>query len=170
MILTLALAAALQEIDNPEYQNWAGCKAGAYVKVTISSDTAGVKNESKSVSKLVEISATKAVVETTLEIPGFSVPGQKRDIPAKVKKPDVVPPANVPNAPKPTEGDEEIELGGKKIKCHWVESITELEGNKTVSRVWTSKEIPGGMAKMTSKTTGTFATTSSMVAAEWKKE
>lgn len=167
MFMTLVLAAALQEIDNPEYQNWAGCKAGAYVKLTISSDAGGAKTETKSISKLVEITAQKAVVETTFVIPGVELPGQKRDVPAKIKKSEATPPVG---GAKPTEGDEEIELAGKKIKCHWTESVVEVEGTKTVSRVWTSKEIPGSMAKMTSKTTGTFASTNTMTATEWKKE
>ncbi len=42
------------------------------------------------------------------------------------------------------EGDEEIEVAGKKLKCHWIEG-TQKETHKV--KFWVSKEIPGGVAK-----------------------
>ena len=47
--------------------------------------------------------------------------------------------------------DETIDVAGKKVKCHWVETTIKQDANTTVSKVWTSDDIPGGMAKMESK-------------------
>jgi hypothetical protein len=95
---------------------------------------------------------------------GNALPGQKRDVPAKIKKVEGDP----SKAPKPVEGDEEIEVAGKKVKCRWVETTTEAGGNRIVSRVWMSKEVPGGMAKMESKTTGQVSSATTMIAIEIK--
>ena len=50
------------------------------------------------------------------------------------------------------EGDEELTLGARKLKCHWSEvnsERTSREGKKItwVYRIWLSPEVPGGMVK-----------------------
>ena len=142
--------ARAEDVDNPEYELWAKFKAGSYVVQKMESEAAGNKTNMEYTYTLKEITKAKAVVETkgvmTMAGNKMDIPASSREIPAKVKKTDPV----KSDAPKAKEGDEEVEVGGKKIKCHWTETETESSGTKSKSKVWTSKEIPGGMAKMES--------------------
>lgn len=159
------------KIDNPEYGNWKDFKAGSSVTVKIESETAGNKSEMEQTHTLLEINADKAVVETTGKMKAgemdIDMPASKRDIPAKVDKPK-----ETGEKPKveTKEGDEEIEVAGKKIKCHWIETTVETGGNKTWSKIWYTKEIPGGWAKQESKTEGQFSTTSKMWVTAFEKK
>jgi hypothetical protein len=49
------------------------------------------------------------------------------------------------------EGDEDVEVAGKKLKCHWVEYEMDSGGGKMKSKVWTSDAVPGGTVKTVSK-------------------
>jgi hypothetical protein len=150
-----------EDMDNPQYKAWSKCKPGAFVKFKMTTEVAGTKTESEMTTKLVELSAEKAVVETAMVFGGNALPGAKQEIPAKIKKVE-----GQANVEKPKEGEEEIEVAGKKVKAKWVESTIDAGGTKTVSKVWMSDEVPGGTVKVETK--GPAST--SMVAVEWKKE
>jgi hypothetical protein len=164
-IILSTVAVADAQVDNPEYKFWSGFKAGAWVKFKMVSEASGTKTELEQTVKLVELTGAKAVVETGMVMAGNKLPSQKREIPAKI----TVETAKAQKAPKPAEGDEDIDVGGKKVKAHWIESTTETGGNKTVAKVWQAKGVPGGMVKMESRTTGAVTAKTSMVATEWKE-
>jgi hypothetical protein len=46
------------------------------------------------------------------------------------------------------QGEEEIEVAGKKLKCHWFEFTQIARGKTTKGKCWMSGEIPGGTAKV----------------------
>jgi hypothetical protein len=147
----LAAICAQDKIDNPEYKNWSGCKADSWVTMKMETEMGPMKSVMEQTHKLVEISADKAVVETSgkMTAPAAAdLPPTKREIPAKVDKQE--PPADAPK-PEVKEGDEEIEVGGKKVKCHWVETNTEVNGVKTWTKIWSCQDIPGGVARMETK-------------------
>ena len=137
-----------QDVDNPEYKHWAKFKKGATATSKSETDMGSMKTEGEMTVTLVELGAEKAVVETKMTsiVMGnkTEMPAQKRDVPAKVKKVEGDP----AKKPECKEGDEEIDVAGKKIKCHWVETVTETAGQKTTTKMWTSDEIPGTVAKM----------------------
>jgi hypothetical protein len=167
----VAVAYAKDMIDNPEYKYWSECKAGSWVTLKTVSDMGGNKSESEMTNKLLEISADKATVETTMTmmISGkpMTMPANKRDIPAKVEKPEEKGEAK---GEKPKEGDEEVEVGGKKLKCHWIMSHTDSNGMVSDTKVWTSNEIPGHTAKMESKMSGSMSGTTTVEAVKWEKK
>jgi len=167
IVSTAVTAHAQGQIDNPEYQRWSPFKAGAYVKFKMTSEASGNKNEMEQTYKLLEITPAKAVVEITMVAMGSKMPAQKRDIPAKIT-PEA---AKDPKAQvvKAAEGNEDVDVAGKKLKAHWVESTGDMQGTKTVSRVWQVKTVPGGMVKMETRTSGSMASKTSMVATEWKE-
>ena len=163
---TVAMAGA--EVDNPEYRSWSGFKAGAWVKFKMVSEANGVKTEIEQTVKLVELTSAKAVVETGMVMAGNKLPAQKREIPAKITI-EATKDAKAAKPAKLGEGDEEINVGGKKVKAHWVESTTETGGYKTAAKIWQAKGVPGGTVKMEAKTTGAATSNTSMVATEWKE-
>ncbi len=169
ILSTVAVAGA--EMDNPEYKSWSGFKAGAWVKFKMVSEARGVKTEMDQTVKLVELTNAKAVVEISMVMAGNKLPAQKREIPAKITI-EAVKDAKAPKdakVSKPAQGDEEIDVGGKKVKAHWAESTTETGGYKTVAKVWQAKGVPGGTVKMEATTTGAVTANTSMVATEWKE-
>ena len=135
----VATAYAADMIDNPEYKNWSSCKAGSWVKFEMTNN--GMK--SSMTYKLLEISAEKAVIETSMPPTKvgdkeYPIPASKRDVPAKVEKPKEDPAAKP--AEKAKEGDEAaLKLGDKTVKAHWMEA----GGGKT----WFSDDVPGRMCK-----------------------
>ena len=163
--IILSTVATAGAEDNPEYKSWSGFKAGAWVKFKMVSESSGAKTELEQTVKLVEMTNAKAVVETGMVMAGNKLPAQKREIPAKI----TLEAAKAPKAPKPAEGDEDIDVGGKKVKAHWIESTTDIGGNKTVAKVWQAKGVPGGTVKMEARTTGAVTAKTSMVATEWKE-
>lgn len=136
----MVLLGMAQEVDNPQFKYWSGCKSGSWVKMSMTMEAGGQKIESEMTYKLLELKDGVAVVEVTgkskvggQEIP---VPAQKQEIKAKE-------PADTVKIEK--EGDEEIAVAGKKLKCHWYEFIP--KGSEKKSKAWMSMDIPGGMAK-----------------------
>ena len=167
-IIVSTVAVTEAQVDNPEYARWSGFKTGAWVKFRMVTEASGTKTEMEQTVKLVELTPAKAVVETGMVMAGNKLPAQKREIPAKIQTEAAKAPKDA-KVSKPAEGDEEIDVGGKKVKAHWVESTTETGGNKTVAKVWQAKAVPGATVKMETKTTGAVISKSSLVATEWKE-
>jgi hypothetical protein len=148
-----------KKIDNPQYAEWARYKVGAFVELTVESDSSGSKSTAKMTTKMVELTAEKLVLEvTTVSKMGemeYAMPAQKMEVPKILEIPDVKTPEPKPeDKPKVTEGSETIDVAGKKVACKTFESTTEMMGMKSWSKTWLTKDIPGGMAKQESKTEG----------------
>jgi hypothetical protein len=49
---------------------------------------------------------------------------------------------------KYTEGDEEVDVGGKKIKTHWTQTeMSRPDGGGMTMKAWNSPEMPGGLVR-----------------------
>lgn len=160
-LCVLAFAAtALGEdlVDNPMYKDWASFKPGSMVKMEmVSTTTRQGKDESRKVAitiTLKEVTPEKVVLEQTQTefVDGREMPPQTSqpvDIPVKVAKDKAATqPAGIE---KKTEGDEDIEVAGKKYKAHWTEYIRKYQGVPITTKKWIVKEIPGGMARRENK-------------------
>lgn len=162
--LTLAVTALLgmvQERENPAFKYWTEWKAGAWVKYKMDMDQGGQKMEMETVIKLLEASAEKITIETSgkMKIGGqeIATPAQKTDVKPKDDK-----------SPKiDKEGDEEIEVAGKKLKAHWIEFSQEAAGKKMQMKAWLCKEVPGGLVKTVTTLEGGDAPMMKMAAVEW---
>jgi len=143
-LLTIAAALLpllLQAKENPEFGYWSEHKTGSWVKLKMDMDAQGAKISVEATHTLGEITADKVVIErkNKVTVNGAAQPEgtEKEDVfkdPAKDKNPVTI----------DKEGDEEIEVAGKKMKCHWIEGT---QKDKTKVKFWLSKEIPGGIAK-----------------------
>src|SRR5262245_56775818 len=63
IVVALLLLAAPQEQDNPEYQHWANCKPGSWVKNRMVMENQGKKIEYESVTRLLEVTGDKVILE-----------------------------------------------------------------------------------------------------------
>lgn len=173
----LAAMATAEQIDNPQYTQWAKFKVGAYVTMKSTTDMGEFKTENEMTTKLISLTPEKAVIEMT----GFSIamgnkvemPPQTTEIPAKMDKPEL--PAGLdPGAegPKPTtsEGEEEVTIDGRTVKCKWFQSVIEDGGNKTVSKSWICEDVPGGVVKVETTMEGQTKMTSATWVVSFKTE
>jgi hypothetical protein len=162
-------AAGNGEVANPEHQRWAGFKVGSWVQFEQPCGKDALMQETY---KLLEFTAEKVVLECTKVENGFKYPLFQQEVAAKLgagdgaagaeaRKPEggeieePGPGGKVKCTWKKTgEGDEEIELAGKKLKCHWVhvkrsiDSRIEAMKDRSSAKTWYSDEIPGRVAKI----------------------
>jgi|SRR6185295_15008160 len=155
LALLLALLAQ-DQVDNPEYKGWAAFKPGSFVVFKYSAPQGGFqKNTLKSVSD------TEVVIETETSTDGKAGGrSMERKIPAKLSA-DLAP-KNV------KDGEEEIEVAGKTMKCKTKEFDKTLAGGrKSTLKIWGNEDIPGKGAQVVITTeTGKFQ----MTATEWEKK
>jgi len=169
LALCVSRTACAEDIDNTQYANWAKFKIGSFVKTVLEQESTGAdKLHIEYTITLVELTKDKAVLETkTVTTMGSRPPGEprvdKHDVPAKIKKPE-----EAKDPKKVGEGDETIDLGGKKVKCHWIEMNSEGDGTKNHSKSWFSDEIPGRLAKMETQSTGNIKATTKIWADKWE--
>lgn len=169
VMVGLVLGFLWQDADNPSYRHWSTFKPGTRVTLHASNLTNGIKSEAEIVYTLKSIDAKEAVVTMT---GSTTVEGKKTEMqpsdsrhPAKIKK---IEPSK--DAPKPEEGDAEIEVAGKKLKCHWVRTVRDSNGMKTTTTTWTHASVPGGTAKIESVTEGRMKMSSTQVVTAIEKK
>jgi len=138
-------------VNNPPFANWSAFKPGTSVtqkEVVTLAD--GSKVEMTKTLKLVKKSKDQVVVEATIkQSGGGAVESQTTatSYPAKVKRSDVDTPDD--QTASVTEGKEQVELEGKKIDTEWVEATTKNGDDVMVEKIWTAKDVPGGIVKQT---------------------
>ncbi|MBI3857791.1 MAG: hypothetical protein HY293_19080 [Planctomycetes bacterium] len=160
-IAAVVLACLVQDqVDNPEYKGWASFKPGSSVTFKVSNSLNPQGGEQKVTLK--SVNETEIVLETDMTIGGqVAGKGVERKVPAKV------PAAKAPQNPK--EGEEEIEAGGKKLKCKTREfEVKGPTGKPATMKIWVHDEVPGLAARMDLSTDSGFK--NSMVAASWEKK
>lgn len=171
-ILTAAAAvvccAAAAQAANPTYDSWAKHKPGTVVVMAGSSEAAGMKSEMEQTFTLVEVTPEKAVVEmkNTMTVMGnkTELPAQKMDIPSggPAAPAAATPPTQQPAAAAAKTSEETVTIAGKEYKATCTESANEQGGNKSVSKVWTSPEVPGTVLKMETSIDGQMKSTTKL--------
>lgn len=142
-------------VNNPPFAHWSqfavGTTVGQKEVVTLAD---GSVAENVITSKLLSKSKDAVTVETVVTAGGAgkqagAVEQTKTltDYPAKVKFEGVSSPASAGYSV--TEGKELVDVKGAQVEAEWVEA-TATNGDETVvEKVWTAKEIPGGVLKQT---------------------
>jgi hypothetical protein len=173
-VLLSATALAQETIDNPQYQEWAKWKEGAFVTIKSESIVDGkIQVVSTQTQTLKKLTAEKAVVEITgvTEVAGQTIkaPPMTFDFVAKLPKvkfdPKGIPEPDPKAVPKfkETKGRETLTINGKKVECEWIQF--EYEG--VTSKTWMSDLIPGRMVKSETRTKESVST---MQLTDWKAE
>jgi len=161
LLFTAAALLALQDAENPEFKRWASFKVGSWVKCKTEIENGGNKMALplETTYTLLEVDDKQVVVEE-LTINTL----QPKDSPKQEKARKRTYKATRKGKEGETkEGDEEIEVAGKKIACHWTEVQTAAGTVKT----WVSADVPG-----TAKMEVTLASKSiqRLTAVAWEKK
>ncbi|MFH0982525.1 MAG: hypothetical protein V2A79_13450 [Planctomycetota bacterium] len=140
-------------VDNPLYKHWAQFKPGSYAKLKLVTEVVSNTTETLVTYTHKELTADLAVVEerTLVTVEGENVERKpvRKKYPAKI----TVQQAEKQDPPGDgQEGEEEIEVLGRKFKARWVE--TEIRRPQQVSSIkaWTSEEVPGQTLKLINRT------------------
>src|SRR6185436_8057603 len=163
MKLLLAILLLLaQDADDPVFKRWSGCKAGSWVKFrreTVTADGKVVDLKQEFTQTLVEVDAQKVVLESLMEGGGKSGKPTRDTYRVKTPLPDKI----------EKEGDEEIEVNGKKLSCHWVQGNLFVSG-RTLARVYLNPDVPGGVVRIDLIAFGEGKTHVRHVATGWEKK
>lgn len=166
-------AAAQETMDNSEFTSWSKFKKGTSVTLKMITEAGKVSFETTITTTLVEHGADKLVLETesVSKIDGkeFKAPAMKRDVPKTVTVPKVPKVDKKVEQPKPEEGTETLKVAGTEVKTKWYKYTFEGKGTKTESQIWSSDEVPGGMVKTVTKSTGASTSSSTMEVIAFKK-
>lgn len=176
--LSLLASPALADdlVDNPAYQSWATCKPGSTLTRTSEGTMGGVVIRYQIASKLVELTAEKAVVDIVIrslgpdmkpeaDSPADKRPAKRTEILARVKKEDVQRPDAVPAGVKGQTKvlpDEDVTVAGKTYKCQVVQFAGESQGTTVSGAFWTCPTVPGQLVKMEEKFGGAVQGTAKM--------
>ncbi len=147
-------------VNNPPFAHWSQFAVGTTVAqkevVTLADGTTA---ENVIAMKLLSKSKDNVVVEAVVTAGGAgkragAVEETKTvsEYPAKVKFENASTPAAAGYSI--TEGKELVTVKGKEIEAEWVEATATNGGETVVEKVWTAKEIPGGIVKQTVKRSG----------------
>ena len=159
---TALLSLAVQDKSpNPEFDYWSGHKTGSWVKLKMELEAQGVKVLVQTTHTLLEIGKDKAVVEQKNKV---TANGQEQ--PETTEKEEILRDKDKDPIKIEKEGDEEIEVAGKKLKCHWIEGT---QKDKTKAKFWLHKDIPGGIAKGEASG-GELPGKMTMTALSWEKK
>jgi len=163
-------------VNNPPYAHWSAFKPGTTVtqrEVVTLAD--GKTMEQVITAKLVKREKDKVVVETTMtEAGGGAKTGMIEStktvetFPAKVKMSQVDTPAEV--GVKVTEGVEDVDVKGKTVSTEWVEATTQNGDEAVIEKIWTARDVPGGIVKrtITRKKGDTVTSTSQLDVVQYK--
>jgi len=159
--MSCGLAVAGEMIDNPQYEHWSQFKPGTYVVTRSKQVAAGQTTETEVKTELKSVSKEKVVLEMTsvtkMQGQEIAMPPQTFEHPAKYEKPEL-PEGEAEDAetekPKTKEGEEKIEVAGKKMDTKWYEVVSDNEGFKTHSKSWMSEDMPGQVVKSVTEMVG----------------
>jgi len=145
LALSLLPAALAESPRGP----WAGYKAGSFVKTkTVTVVKVGahkIETVTDITQTLIEVKGDRAVVETIANMNGVPRPTRTRsDVALKQPLP---PPAGA----RRRSGKESLTVAGRTLQCDWTESESDMAGNRTTVKTWTSPNVPGGVAKTVSR-------------------
>jgi hypothetical protein len=165
MTILLALLTALlaQAKDNPLYTYWTGCRPGSWVLMKGEATTSGMKQQMETTQTLLSLSPEKAFVEETQKVTteGLMIPSPpvKRDVPAREDNPDTI----------EQEGEETVTIGKQKFACRWIVLLQKGKSDGHRVKLWLTRDIPGGIARLELTLAGQREPGLKMTAADWLK-
>ena len=161
-MLVLLLALLQDQVDNPEYKAWASFKPGSWVK----RETLWAREKPYEI-KLVLKSVSENELQVEMTAPVIDQPKPViRDVGITARVP-------APGTKYLAEGNQEIEVAGRKLRCHWVEyEINSPIHGPQVTREWTSGEVPGGTVRIDDrrKNPSDSAWETRMITTAWEKK
>jgi hypothetical protein len=164
VVLAVVLSSFVQAREGREYKAWASCKPGTWIKTRMEVERGGDVAVAEMTTSLVEVTKEKVVLEQSGKMTSR---GKTVEIPAQKVEPG---PKDVEGGKLLKQGDEELEVDGKKLKCHFEETEVEDKGVKSLYKVWRNSTVPGGMVRTEIRPAGAPAATTRIMTLQWEKK
>jgi hypothetical protein len=154
-------AADLPVADSPDYANWKRFKVGTTVtrKKVVANKTDAVTETT--VLRLVELAATKAVVEQQVTVvrsvgPPKVNPAMRLDYPATFRVPPGLTAEQMsqPSLKAKKSGEETVKAAGRDYPATVYEWQDSTEAGPMTNKAWLSDAVPGRLVRVESKVTG----------------
>ena len=159
--------AAKSTASNP----WGSFKVGSYVtlKSTVSMQVMGKAMDTTSQTKmtLAELTADKAIIDVEATVMG-NTSKSRMEVPLTGTAPGMPAANNGTPTGQVKTGTDTVTVAGKSLDCKTIEFESDAGGNKVNAKTWTSDQVPGGVVKSVSTSTGTANTTTTVEAVEYK--
>jgi hypothetical protein len=142
-------------VNNPPFENWSAFPVGTTVtqKETVKLNDGSTVAIDVS-SKLVKRDKDAVVVETTMGEAGAAastgMAGSSTTVttfPAKVRMSQANSPAVAGTSV--TEGTEAVDYKGKTVTAEWTNAVVQNGDETTEEKIWTLKDVPGGIVRRT---------------------
>jgi len=162
MLLATLFLLLAQEADDPAFKRWSGFKAGSWVKFrreTVNAEGKIMDLGQVLTQTVVEADDKKVVIETVMEGGGKAGKPTRDTYRVKTPLPDKI----------EKEGDEEIEIAGKKMSCHWIQGNLFITG-RTMARIYLNGDVPGGIVRTDLIVFGEGKAHARHVATGWEKK
>jgi hypothetical protein len=146
-ILIPILITLLPALHAAEKHPWASFKPGSYTKLRSTTVAGPSKTVAEMTQTLISVDATNAVVEIETKTMGQTMKN-RINIPLKTSS------TSTPQTKPAPVVNETITVAGKPLACKCVETESNANGMKTLSRACSSDAVPGAAVRVTSKSTG----------------
>lgn len=166
MFVTTSVCA--EQIENPQYKEWAKYKPGTSTTMATTSDAGGQTSSMETKTTLKEVTDDKIVLDISMSMDAggqkMNMPAQTTEIKKMIDAPAAADATAAANAPKPDTktSDESVTVGAGTFKAKVTEATMDAGGSKTTSKTWMSDDVPGGMVKMEASTDGPMKSTTKM--------
>jgi len=147
---------------HPEFDGWASCRPGTWVRWKVEIKTNGERSSVEVVRTLLECCPEHVVLEQKVATTGKALEGLERDFLTRF---DVA-------YGRKVEDEGEMQLKGRTMKCKWVRHNFQRGGDIAQVRRWMNTDVPGGVARIDMEVSPEGRPLSSLiaVATSWERK
>lgn len=148
-LVTVPSAGAGEQVENPNYTNWASFKPGASATHRVTIENAGKKMELTATLTLMHVTAETVVLRERITVPGADAPFEAEQThPRMIDAGELDPLDAAMRDPQTRSGVETVAVNGKPIECTWYEFSGQKDGDTLKGRAWMSPAVPGHGVKL----------------------
>jgi hypothetical protein len=140
-------------VENEQYRGWFGFAPGAWVRLerSVNKSTSGdavTLSRSETLFKVAQAGPGKIVLRVSTKIRFGNAEKEQPEYQLLLEPKNLASDAKVL---KQTRGEDELTMAGSNLKCRWTETESEMNGSRTITKVWKSDRIPGAVVRMESR-------------------
>jgi hypothetical protein len=150
-------------VENPIYARWKNFAVGTEVHYLQHTQAPGAAERRLIIYRLLSRSDEQLTVEICTRLEGADATTESVRQQVSKRWFRLPPGVDAKQFGKPSnqsrEGQEDVEILGRKLKTRWTVSQVRVEAGITETKTWTADEIPGGLVRSVSTTAAVKSTT-----------
>lgn len=145
-----------KSIENPVYARWKNWPVGTEVRYRQRTQARGIDEQRLLVYRLTEKTADQLTVEIRTRPEGAAESEETVQTQTSKRLFRLPPGVDARQFGKPVgrkgEGQEELDVLGRRVRTSWTVSEVRVEAGLTETKTWTADQIPGGLVRSVSTT------------------